>query len=96
MFVTIVIQYFEYDDPELYVRKVKYIEENSVDGMELMFAEEEYKNGQLYKVKQQHRGTSSTLPVQSFFGGKKISKSFMVVFILVTAIYPHFISDNIY
>ena len=44
------LQYFEQDDPDLYVTKVKYIEENTVDGMELVFAEEEYKNGSLDRV----------------------------------------------
>ncbi|XP_021944995.1 apoptosis-resistant E3 ubiquitin protein ligase 1 isoform X2 [Folsomia candida] len=35
-------KYFEQDDPELYLRKVKFILENDVDGMELTFSEEEY------------------------------------------------------
>ena len=46
-----IIQYFEQDDPDFYITKIKYIEENNVDDMELVFAEEEYTNGQLTKVK---------------------------------------------
>lgn len=38
-------QYFETDDPELYKTKIKYIEENDIDGMELTFSEEEYVPG---------------------------------------------------
>ena len=44
------LQYFEQDDPELYVTKIKYIEENDVNDMELVFAEEEYVDGRLDKV----------------------------------------------
>ncbi|RWS11873.1 apoptosis-resistant E3 ubiquitin protein ligase 1-like protein [Dinothrombium tinctorium] len=44
-------KYFEQDDPDLYVSKIKYIIENDVSAMELMFAEEEYDNkGQLIRV----------------------------------------------
>ena len=43
-------QYFEHDDPELYMTKVCYIEDNDVDDMELVFAEDEYKHGQLDRV----------------------------------------------
>lgn len=44
-------QYFEQDDPDLYLSKVKYILENDVEEMELYFVEEEYdKDGQLLKV----------------------------------------------
>lgn len=44
-------QYFEQDDPDLYLSKVKYILENDVEEMELYFVEEEYDNdGQLLKV----------------------------------------------
>ena len=43
-------QYFEQDDPELFMTKVKFIEENSVDDMDLVFAEEEYKDGRLDRV----------------------------------------------
>ena len=35
-------KYFERDDPELYVSKVKYILDNNVDDMELYFTEDEY------------------------------------------------------
>ena len=35
-------QYFEYDDPELYVSKVHYIKENDVTDLGLVFAEEEF------------------------------------------------------
>ena len=44
------LQYFEQDDPELYTSKIKYIEENDVDDMELSFVEEEFKDGKLEKV----------------------------------------------
>ncbi|CAG5108850.1 Similar to AREL1: Apoptosis-resistant E3 ubiquitin protein ligase 1 (Homo sapiens) [Cotesia congregata] len=44
-------KYFEQDDPDLYLSKVKYILENDVEEMELFFVEEEYdKDGQLTKV----------------------------------------------
>ncbi|KAG8037554.1 hypothetical protein G9C98_005764 [Cotesia typhae] len=43
--------YFEQDDPDLYLSKVKYILENDVEEMELFFVEEEYdRDGQLTKV----------------------------------------------
>ncbi|KAJ8308581.1 hypothetical protein KUTeg_013455 [Tegillarca granosa] len=43
--------YFEADDPELYKTKVRYIDENPIDDMELTFSEEEYSpEGQLLKV----------------------------------------------
>lgn len=35
-------KYFEHDDPPLFLSKIKYIEENDVSDMELVFAEEEY------------------------------------------------------
>jgi hypothetical protein len=45
------LQYFEQDDPELYISKVKYILDNPVEPMELTFSEEEYSStGQLLKV----------------------------------------------
>ena len=44
------LQYFEQDDPELYISKIKYIKENDVDDMELSFVEEEFKDGRLEKV----------------------------------------------
>lgn len=44
-------KYFEQDDPDLYLSKIKYIEEHDVDGMDLYFVEEEYcSNGQLIKT----------------------------------------------
>lgn len=44
-------KYFESDDPELYLRKVKFILENDVEGLELTFTEEEYDpSGKLLKV----------------------------------------------
>ena len=45
------LQHFEQDDPELYLRKVKYILDNDVDDMELTFSEEEYsEDGKVMKV----------------------------------------------
>ena len=46
------------DDPDLYVSKIKYIEENNVDDMDLVFSEEEYKDGHLDKVGRQQRPTT--------------------------------------
>ncbi|XP_046387424.1 apoptosis-resistant E3 ubiquitin protein ligase 1 isoform X2 [Ischnura elegans] len=44
-------KYFEQDDPDLYLTKVKYLLEHDVDDMELYFVEEEYDhNGQLLKA----------------------------------------------
>lgn len=44
-------KYFEQDDPDLYVSKIKYILENDMDDMELYFCEEEYTStGQLLKT----------------------------------------------
>lgn len=44
-------KYFEQDDPDLYVTKIKYILENDMDDMELYFCEEEYtSSGQLLKT----------------------------------------------
>lgn len=46
-----VCQYFEQDDPDLYLTKVKYILEHDVEDMDLFFVEEEYDStGQLNKV----------------------------------------------
>lgn len=47
LFITLffLLQYFETDDPELYKTKIKYIEENDIEGMELTFSEEEYCSG---------------------------------------------------
>jgi hypothetical protein len=45
------LQYFEQDDPDLYLTKVKYILEHDVEDMDLFFVEEEYDRfGQLLKV----------------------------------------------
>ena len=39
-------QYFETDDPELYKTKIKFIEQNDIEGdIELSFSEEEYIQG---------------------------------------------------
>ncbi|XP_052123862.1 apoptosis-resistant E3 ubiquitin protein ligase 1 isoform X1 [Frankliniella occidentalis] len=44
-------KYFEQDDPELYLSKIKYILENDVEEMDLYFIEEEYdRAGQLVEV----------------------------------------------
>jgi len=45
------IQFFEQDDPEYFLGKVKYLLENDVNEMELTFSDEEYNtSGQLLKV----------------------------------------------
>ncbi|XP_041353724.1 apoptosis-resistant E3 ubiquitin protein ligase 1-like isoform X2 [Gigantopelta aegis] len=44
-------KYFETDDPEFYKSKIKFIEGNDIDDMELTFSEEEYSpSGHLIKV----------------------------------------------
>ncbi|KAI1295618.1 Apoptosis-resistant E3 ubiquitin protein ligase 1 [Halotydeus destructor] len=44
-------KYFEQDDPDLYVSKIKYLIDNDVEGMDLFFTEEEYdSNGQLSRL----------------------------------------------
>jgi len=44
-------KHFEQDDPELHLRKIKYILENDVTPMELLFQEEEYdEGGNLWKT----------------------------------------------
>lgn len=43
--VAVVVQYFESDDPDLWVSKVKYIMENDVTDLDLVFAEEEFDAG---------------------------------------------------
>lgn len=49
--MCIFFQYFEQDDPELFITKVKYVLDNNVEPMELNFTEEEYSStGQLVKV----------------------------------------------
>lgn len=51
-FKLIGVQYFEQDDPEFFLGKVKYLLDNDVLEMELTFSEEEYStSGQLIKVK---------------------------------------------
>lgn len=40
--LRVTYKYFEQDDPQLYLSKIKYIEENDVADMELTFSEEEY------------------------------------------------------
>ena len=47
--LSIYFQYFETDDPELYKSKIRYIEENDINDMDLFFCEEEY-TGQSIKV----------------------------------------------
>ncbi|XP_063222882.1 apoptosis-resistant E3 ubiquitin protein ligase 1 isoform X2 [Bacillus rossius redtenbacheri] len=55
-------KYFEQDDPDLYLSKVKYILEHDVDEMELYFVEEEYdRYGQLTKVVELMPGGSKVL-----------------------------------
>lgn len=45
------MQYFETDDPELYTTKIKFIEDNDIEDMELTFTEEEYnERGQLVRT----------------------------------------------
>ena len=47
----IVLQYFERDDKQFYTSKIKYIEENDPEPLELVFAEEEFtEDNQLEKV----------------------------------------------
>ncbi|XP_070180625.1 apoptosis-resistant E3 ubiquitin protein ligase 1-like [Littorina saxatilis] len=44
-------KYFETDDPELYTTKIKFIEDNDIEDMELTFTEEEYnERGQLVRT----------------------------------------------
>jgi hypothetical protein len=38
-------QHFEQDDPDLFTTKIKYILENDVEDMEMVFAEEQYSEG---------------------------------------------------
>ena len=45
-------KYFEQDDPQLYLSKIRYIEDNDVTDMELTFSEDEYdEGGHLVRVK---------------------------------------------
>ncbi len=48
--LSLSLQYFDTDDPDLYATKICYIEQNSVEGMDLVFSEEVYKDNQLEKV----------------------------------------------
>lgn len=44
-------RYFQQDDPDLYLRKIKYIIDNDIDSMDLYFVEEEYySNGHLRTI----------------------------------------------
>ena len=44
-------KHFEQDDPQLFLSKIKYIEENDVTDMELTFSEDDYDDkGQLIRV----------------------------------------------
>lgn len=44
-------KYFEQDDPDLYLSKIRYIEDHDVDEMDLYFVEEEYcVSGQLTRT----------------------------------------------
>lgn len=44
-------RYFQQDDPDLYLRKIKYIIDNDIEAMDLYFVEEEYcPNGQLVRT----------------------------------------------
>ena len=45
------LQYFESDDPDLYVSKIQYIRENDVTDLELVFAEEEFSDNGTVKVR---------------------------------------------
>jgi len=51
LFLIFLLQYFETDDPMLYKSKIRYIEENNIEDMELTFSEEEYEDGQLVRVR---------------------------------------------
>lgn len=49
--LRVTYKHFQSDDPQLYLSKIKFIEENDVFDMELNFTEEEYdENGKLLKV----------------------------------------------
>jgi hypothetical protein len=51
LFEMVSFQYFEQDDPDLYLNKIKYILEHDVEEMDLYFVEEDYDQaGQLHKV----------------------------------------------
>ncbi|KAH9406533.1 Apoptosis-resistant E3 ubiquitin protein ligase 1 [Tyrophagus putrescentiae] len=43
-------RYFDKDDPELYVQKIKFILENDVSLLDLFFVEEEYESGKLVRT----------------------------------------------
>lgn len=49
--LRVTYKYFEHDDPQLYLSKIKYIEEHDVSDMELFFSEDEYdEQGKLVRV----------------------------------------------
>ena len=47
-----VTQYFESDDPDLYMSKIQYIRENGVSDLELVFAEEEFSEDGTVRVRE--------------------------------------------
>ncbi|CAH1791950.1 unnamed protein product [Owenia fusiformis] len=54
-------RYFEQDDPSFYMSKIKYIEENDITDMELLFTEDEYDNaGKLEQVIELKPGGAKT------------------------------------
>ena len=55
------LQYFEQDDPELYTSMVCYLEENSVEGLDLTFSEDVYECGKLVKVLTEGEGGQQIL-----------------------------------
>ena len=65
------LQYFETDDPELYKSKIKFIEDNSIEDMELNFTEEEYVDGQLVKVIQNYEIIHSILFIYTLYNVEK-------------------------
>ena len=48
---TFCVQYFEQDDAELYVSKIKFILENDVTELQLTFTQEVYRDGKLSQVR---------------------------------------------
>lgn len=61
-------KYFEQDDPQLFLSKIKYIEENDVSDMELMFTEDEYdETGHLVRVNIFHFKKEGNWTFQSAF-----------------------------
>lgn len=71
------MQYFEQDDPEFFLGKVKYLLDNDVLEMELTFSEEEYStSGQLIKV---HIFWIIRLLLRSFFPQENSYYFFLVI-----------------